>query len=323
MQVVGGHSRIVYALLMTKKLLALGVAGLLSIPLISWAAEFKHGQDRLVIREPIQQDLYAAAGQVVIDAPVAGDVYVAGGSVRIDADINEDLHVAGGQVVINSNIAGDVVAMAGNVEITKSASVGGELVVAVGELTIDPSAKVQGTITQYQPPVREAKKVGLAAASGGILWLLSSLVMTLLLGYGLPHKSATLVQEWRARFGINILWGLIFLIVAPLASILLMVTVVGAPLGLIALIFWAVLLYVGKLVAALSVGAWIQSLWTKKNSFEPIWISATLGVFILMLVGAVPFIGWVAVCLVFLSALGALVRYDWNLVGNLRKQKEI
>lgn len=305
-------------------LLGLGIVAVIATPLISWAAEFAHGEDRLVIREPVNQDLYAAAGQVVIDAPVAGDVYVVGGSVRIDADITEDLHVAGGQVVINGNIAGDVVALAGNVEITEGASVGGELVVAVGELIIDPGANVQGTVTRYQPPIREDKKsAGLAAASSGILWLLSSLVMTLLLGYGLPVKSAKLAQEWQTKFGLNLVWGLVFMIVVPVVSLLLMVTIIGIPLAATALALYAILMYLGKLVATLAVGAWIASLWTKKNGLEPIWAAAVIGVLVIMLAGLVPIIGWLVVFLAFLAGLGTLVRFDWNLVQKLRQREDI
>lgn len=325
---------------MSKRLLGiLTVAVLLGVPAVSQAAQFVYEENRLVIREPVNEDLYAAAGDVVIDAPIVGDVYLAGasvlvrstieedlfiggGRVRVAGEVKGDLRIGGGEVVIQGPVAGDVIVIGGNVEITREASVGGDLVAAVGQLTIDPAPNIiQGSIVRYQPPAREGR--GWGAARGSIAWLLSSLIMTLLLGYGLPAKSAALAKQWRAQFGMNVLIGLLFFLAVPLGSVVLLMTVIGIPLAAIALALYALLLYVGKLVATLAVGFWIQSLWTKQDGLEPIWASATLGVLLLALLGAVPLVGWILVCLIFLAGLGALVRYDWNLVKNLRQRGDV
>ena len=56
----------------------------------------------------------------------------------------------------------------------------------------------------------------------------------------------------------TVLWGLAALFVPPIAAVLLLVTVVGAPLGLgILLLAWPLLAYLGYLFAGVMFGDWL------------------------------------------------------------------
>ncbi len=308
-------------------------------------------------------DLFIGGGEVRVGGDVRDDLFVGGGNIDVEGAVHGDVRVGGGQIRIAGDVTGDLLVFGGQVEISEGARVGGDvnvfsgqLIIAgetgsiqagVGELVIENTATVNGdltytseaeavipegatvtgSITYNTPPVHpEVSRAGIFSAflAGGAIWLLVSVLMAMVLGYGLPGKTQALMMAWRGNFGMNLLWGLVFLIVTPVLAVILLVSTVGFPLGLITFGVYGLMLYVAKLVAALSVGAWIQSMWDKKsNGTIPVWSAAVIGVIGLALVAIVPALGALAVFIAFLASLGAVVQYDWELFKKLRSDKHL
>jgi hypothetical protein len=61
--------------------------------------------DHVSVDSPIDDDVFAAGGDVNINAPVTS-VVIAGGDVNINAPVSGDVFVAGGQISINSDVGG-------------------------------------------------------------------------------------------------------------------------------------------------------------------------------------------------------------------------
>ena len=131
--------------------------GILSVFLLSAGSVAAYtamsGKD-LSMKNPLNDDLYAAGGEVTIDQPVNGDVTVLGGTVNIDDDVSgdvlvlggrvtisgnvgDDIRVAGGSVTVTGNVKDDLIAVGGNLELSKSGSVGGSVMVHGGVVSID------------------------------------------------------------------------------------------------------------------------------------------------------------------------------------------
>ena len=119
------------------------------------AAEVRVGEQVLITQsESINENVYAAGGQVtvsgtsnedilitggrvVVNGQVAGDAAIAGGSVDIFETVNGDVRVAGGQVTIGQSVSGDVVVLGGSVSILPDVTVGGDLLVVGGAVFMD------------------------------------------------------------------------------------------------------------------------------------------------------------------------------------------
>jgi len=90
----------------------------------------------------INDDYYAAGGNVDIDAEIIGDVIVAGGELSIGHHIHGDLLAAGGQLNLRGKIDDDARVSGG--EIKLDADVGDDLAASGGEIRIAPEVIIGG-----------------------------------------------------------------------------------------------------------------------------------------------------------------------------------
>jgi predicted flap endonuclease-1-like 5' DNA nuclease len=252
-----------------------------------------------------------------------GDLAVLGGNVMLEPDsvVDGDLLVMGGSVTAEGEIDGDVVVFGGDVDLRDTASVGGDLV-ALGGTVTGAEEVVKGKISEgfsfgRLPTIRfpqTATRWRLWSGSGNSVlgWFLrglralgSALVLALLglLAVSLWPKQADLVADtvWRnssASFGVGFLT---YLVVAGLV-VLLVITICLSPLlalaAAVAFLFgWVALgwLVGRRLLVAL-----------KAKGVAPIW-EASLGVFLITLLGAIPCIGWLVWFVGGAFGLGAVV----------------
>lgn len=134
---------------------------IVTIPLVSLAAEFRTGEQPSVTKdEQITDDVYliggsvtsagnvtgdviAGSGTILISGSVVGDIIAGGGNITILSNVTDDIRVAGGTVVIEGNVGGDIVAGGGQITIG-GGGVLGDLALGGGSVRID--APVGGDI---------------------------------------------------------------------------------------------------------------------------------------------------------------------------------
>src|SRR5581483_4295498 len=198
------------------------------------------------------QDLYAAGGRVLVNAAVSRNARLAGGTVEITPDarimgnlsvaagrvdirghIDGYLQVSSGYVYINGPVGGNVRASAGEVELGPQARISGTLRYAANrELKRDPAAQVQGGIqrTAQTVPWETAKRVTAFAVAAWWIWMIGLLILAAVLVAALPGFFASLTQTLRERLPLSVLLGFVVLVCVPVAVLLLLVTMIGAPL---------------------------------------------------------------------------------------------
>ena len=207
------------------------------------------------------------------------------GLVRIFSDAN----VAHGQ-----HIDGDVVAVFGSVHV--AGSVSGNTVAVFGSVTLDSSATVNGDAVAVGGGLdsREGAKVSGQSVSVGFLPLTFGLpalplaLMTLFMGwlvtalfgglYGLlfPAQLARTSRTASQRTALSLVLGLLSGPFVPVATILLMVTVIGLPFGLLLPFVWMVATFIGHIAATRVLGAKILRRGPGEGSaFAPIAAGAT------------------------------------------------
>lgn len=139
----------------------LGGLLVLSIPLISFAAEFRTGDQpsfpegeslvndlymaggNVSASGSVQGDLVAAGGNMLLNGDVSADVLAAGGTISVSGEVGGDLRFGGGQVMVQGLILGDVVGGGGQVSLM-GPGIGGDVAVGGGMVTLE--APVAGTV---------------------------------------------------------------------------------------------------------------------------------------------------------------------------------
>lgn len=316
------------------------------------------GAGQVKVSSPVNGDLFISGGDIEVTSPVKGDVAIAGGNITLSGPVSGDVRIAGGNIKIEGTISGELLVAGGQVAISADASTGqvwagaGQLTIAgstekvttgVGELTIADTAHIKGDIsytsneeakvgsnatiagqlTRHTPPMPEGKKPVQAAIAGtSLASLLSGFIMLLLFMYAMPHKAAALATNWRQQFAANLLWGIITLIVTPIVTILLFVSIIGLPLGFVTLALYLVGLYLANLITILAVGTWVRSLLVKTPAGKIDWLSALLGLAAILIISLVPIIGTAAIVVAFVAGLGTLVRHDFGLYQRLKQSQE-
>jgi len=114
--------------------------------------------DSVVITEAIDEDLYAAGGEVRIDGSIAGAAVLAAGSAEIAGDVEGDVILAGGRVNLEGGVGDDLRAAGGNVQVT--GFVTDQATIAGGSVTVGPGSAIGGRTWIAGGDVEMAGQIG-------------------------------------------------------------------------------------------------------------------------------------------------------------------
>ncbi|MFZ5644863.1 MAG: hypothetical protein ACOY46_14860 [Bacillota bacterium] len=258
----------------------------------------------------ISKSLTAAAGDIILlsGSRVSRDMVAAAGNMTLSGNLGRHFAGAGESVFLNNNINGDVrLWSVDELKIGSGAAISGNLVYGSGkEASVDPQAKIGGTTSwnQLQPREKPVQTEGFSwlaqlawFAAGVLVWGVFSLVFP-----GIWRSlSMKIIQQPLPGLG----WGFLFLLVTPLAALILLITVVGIPISLALITAYAALLYAGKIIIGDAIGRLLSGRfgWEKKI---PDIVPFMTGFAILILLTNIPVVGFLANLTVAAMALGAV-----------------
>ena len=125
-----------------------------------------------------------------------------------------------------------------------------------------------------------------------------------------------MVRELEDRFGRSLLTGFILLVTVPVAAVLLVLTVVGIPISVFGMLLYAATLYPGLVFVAAWLGRRaLQRARHQGQQGPSIYWSVAAGAFVLAVLFAVPFAGWVIRLVAILAGFGALWVTVWRAVA--------
>ena len=282
----------------------------------------------VAIAQPLEGSLHALAGTVAIDARVSGDVSAAAGDVHLgstgaidgdlslaagqvtlDGPIQGDVRVAAGRVEIDGPVAGNVSIAAGSLELGPAARIQGRLSFRGGELRRDPAAQVIGGITHTQPHRWREREHGMGWRFGhGWIWTAGLMLLAGLIAAALPDVSRRMAHELAERPWITPLLGLVALASIPVAAVLLVLTIIGIPIALLALIGYAGLLLVAYAWVAVVVGGMLLDRVNPETAARTAWRvgAAVLAMLALALLVRVPFVGGLVRLVALAAGLGMI-----------------
>ena len=245
-------------------------------------------------------------GRVAVGARERTDsVVIFDGPAVIDGDVHGSVVAFHGDVLVRGHVDSNVVAIRGRAAIASSATVGGDVVSSERPL-VAPGARIDGDI-------RRENFRNYFRALGWALWFgwwvavsISLFVLGLALLAIAPRMFPPILDVARTRVGPVIGWGLIIAIGLPIVSVIVMVTLVGIPLGLIGLLSLALLYSVGYVIAALLLG--------RRLLAEPrnVILAFLVGLLILRVVGLIPVLGGLVSAAATIYGVGALTIAAWR-----------
>ncbi len=281
------------------------------------------GGGTVTIQGVVTGDIFVGAGQVTIASErVGGDVTIGGGVIQIDAPIAGDLTLGGGDVRINSVITGNVVIQAERITLGPDARINGSLTYTSPQAaSLESGAAVTGeTLFTKSPDVREAAKLGLMAFFS--IWFVAKMFMifsgALVIGYVFQRFAdefvARATKSPLAEFG----RGVIFFIVTPILSVLLLVTEIGIAFGVLGLLGFIGVLIVGTMLAPILIGSVLHKVIFKQHEYEVNWKTILTGTLVYFILGVIPFIGAVATFTIMLISIGAMLAITGKVLGEWR-----
>lgn len=283
------------------------------------------------INGTVSQHVYAAGGRVTVNGVVkggtrlaggeidispsaeVGSLTVAGGQVRVNGKVTGYLQASGGRVFINGPVSGDVEATANRVELGPNARISGKLRFKSREaLKRDQGAQVAGGVEQIAvPPAWMSQAEGVGRGIGSVaswIWTFGLMLVIVVLMAALPRFFADAAETLEGHPGASALTGFVLLVCIPVAAVILLITGIGAPLGLLTVGAYLMLLVVGYLTAGAALGDWLLKRWNPGHAAEKAWRvgAAAAAVLAIALIGEVPWFGGLVAFGALLTGLGAL-----------------
>jgi cytoskeletal protein CcmA (bactofilin family) len=267
----------------------------------------RHGKDRVVTGSSI----------IVGKDEVVGDLVVFGGSADVLGQVSGDVSVFAGSVHVREGgrVLGDVATFGGSVALDRGARVDGDLSVVGGSVKRDEGAIVGGQSVESgagedddadesraEPPkgfsLRAAAtavgsaltRTALLFAFGAVLWALA--------GRRVERLQSEATERPMRSFAI----GVVGLIAAAVAAVVLCVTVVGIPVAVVGVLAGVVGAYAGVCALLTTAGAALMG----RRTSSP-YVHLAIGCAAYLVLSSIPFVGQFVTAAVILMGFGALV----------------
>ncbi len=288
--------------------------------------------ERATLSGSVGHTLYLLAGQATLRGMISGNARVAGD----DVSVTSAGHIGGGvtlavdHLLFEGETGSYLAVLADDADI--DGHVAGDLVFIGRHLQLGPHARIDGAVrfsSSSSPDISPGAHIAggthrltLSEEAYGYdsdallrigwwLWLLGWLLVgAVALGLW-PMFTLSVSAATRARSGLCLLLGLTVTILTPLVATLLLLSVLGIPLGLLLLLLYFLVLPLGYLSAATAIADWLllhlrrsplrsnASAW-RLLALTPILIG-------LHLLASVPVLGLLLDVLVMLVGVGALL----------------
>jgi cytoskeletal protein CcmA (bactofilin family) len=305
------------------------------------------------VRAPIGEDLRAAGGDINIESTVGGELYASGGNitlshaaavadavtlyggnVNIEGKINGPLTVYAQKVLLNGEVAKDVEINAEEIELGPRAKLGAALrypsdaQFKTAEGVIIGGAVTRGESINGRPDTHHDREWHGQMMGSGPSWaggvasfiaLLATSALFLLVFTGFSQRAS---QRIRATPWPALAAGVAVLLGTPVLAMLLLITLIGIPLGIALMMLFPLMLLMGCVVGVFSISQRVQRAIQKESISTS--SAAMMGFFALtlllvLLLGSVPFIGFLILLAIMLLGTGACALELYALVRSGRK----
>lgn len=272
------------------------------------------------IRNTTAKDIIAAGGHVeLFMAKIQQDAILSAGTVKIiDSEVGGDVIATGGTIKLGGTFGGDVTVRGGNIDLAPNTRIAGNLTYATSEeLKLPEGAEVTGAIIRKEWKDGESwmgdfglgKMIAFAVFAllgfGAALLILAGVVLAFFAPQ-VNRAALTVTEQPLQSLGL----GVLLAIGLPVTVVVLVITIIGIPLGLFILAVFGVLFGLGIVVAAYWLGMTLRDVIVHDTS-TPRYVAALgwtlLGLLTFTLVGVIPLVGNLAQFFALVTGFGAFI----------------
>ncbi len=236
-------------------------------------------------------------------------------TIEIEGNIGGTLQATARRIVISGSVTGQADLTAEQIVFAPTARLGGELIArSPGKPEIATGAVITGPIREiptkvdFPDPAKFPRQLAWVAGLVALAATAGMLLLAALVQFAVPRLVQSGVDRLVAHPWTEVGLGLAWALLTPALVALLLVTVVGAPAGLVLLAGFVVLAATGFVTACYAIGLWLRGRMRPQATAPGTGsrIGWTLiGVVILILINVVPFLGWIIGLLATMAGLGA------------------
>jgi len=266
---------------------------------------------RLENGQTLNGDLVVIGGAAAVDsgAEIIGDLVVIGGSLSMNGQVSGSAIVVGGSTTLggSSSVGRDMVALGGAFSRADGAAIAGDIITNLDIVSGNLPRATVGPIPDFPPRSNLNFDFGPLGRLASVLFQAIGLGLIAMLFTAFLHPQLDRVaQAARLQPFAAGSFGLLTLFLAPLAIIIMAVTLILIPLAMTAAILVALAWLFGIVALGHLVGE--QLLQALHRTWEPVF-TAGFGAFVLGFAlgtsNQIPCIGWLASLLIGLVGLGA------------------
>jgi cytoskeletal protein CcmA (bactofilin family) len=278
------------------------------------------GAQTVNISGTVEGDIRIGAQTVNLSGTVNGNATVAAQTITTDSQssidkdasigvadaylngsIGRDLAIESNTLRLSGSVNRDIKGTVNQITLTKTAKVGGGIAYTSNDkIVIADGADVGGEVTQRLPDEGKKAWVTLGFFGNGLALLLALflLITALILTALFPQLVHTVSNQGMRRPWWVLLTGFLASIFVPIIIVLLMITVIGIPLGILLLLGWLLVALSSGWFAAYFVG---RTIWHSQRN--PLLI-ILIGGFVLLVLFLLPYIGFLLMLVTFWIGTG-------------------
>ena len=272
----------------------------------------------LTVDSTIDGDLVAAGNrlQLLDGAVVRGRLMATGSIVEVEGTVEENLRVAAGEIIVRGTVRGDARIVADRLALAPGGRIDGDLDYRTRTpLSAEEAARVGGAVRHREPVKDDDAHDGWLGGLffwGGLFWAwqTGSALLVGLLAVALFRRGVQqLVSAIAGETTLGALLGFGAFLIVPIAAVVVMLTVVGLPIGVIAMLLFCVALYVAKLPIAAWAGQWLLARAGRPDASPyAAMVTGVLALYLLFLVPWLGGLGWLAATWLGFGAMVLMAR---------------
>lgn len=267
---------------------------------------------QILISGSIGNNITAVAGnlQLLPSASIGGGVVATAANADFAATISSDVTVAASNLRISSHIGKDLQGYAGQMRITSRAVIGGEVdYKSSSPAWIEQGAVIVGKVTRHPSFVHELVEgtwiQGLLVGSK-VLAILMNFIYTFVIGVVIlkffPRNLEAALHSLQEHPLKSLTYGIMLLILLPLASLVLLMTILGVPFALALIALNVIGFYTAKVYSIFWASNWFFGKVGFRHNRLPGFFCGTVIYFALV---SIPIFGFILAFVAMLFGLGA------------------
>ena len=292
---------------------------------------------------PIGRNVLAFGQEITIgpNVEIGKDAQLFAANIIFQGDVKGDLEVSGGQITFTGSVSGCFRFEGGDLVIGPDAVIEGDLIYETPDKAdISSSARITGEVRWTRAERKESEESGWVTFGKVSTWLIShrgyflfmtiiSLLIFIVSAIPFPAVMSMVVlwimlaisgnilillskgmalsteQSLTTRLFPSLGIGFVILFLAPIVAVVLLLTIIGAPLGAVLILLFGAGCFAGGIYASLFIGRKICEL-LGIGGGKPGYLCFTIGMVILVALSFIPVIGYLLTMVVLMMGLGGL-----------------